>query len=190
MVSIYRYYDLQSRFQYAQGVQRLLLMAVIFSVAGLFAPAMLFAKPAPIPEDELMARCDLVVSADIVSVRRLSPQQCSLLARAKVLEAHKGSVVKGSVLNVYFGLPSGTPGDSGIAIYAGEQLKLYLLKNEAGTDDYHPFAHNEAELLQGVDPARQILPQRLGEVIYAPGQQPTSSVSTTRPRRFRIFNRR
>jgi hypothetical protein len=154
-------------------------------------PALLFAEPAPIPEDELIELCDLVVTADILSVRRLPPNQGSLLAKAKVVETHKGKATIGRTVNVYFGLPGGAPGDSGIAMYAGERLKLFLLKNESATESYHPFAHNEAELVTGVAPALQVLPKLPGEVIYAPGQQPKkTTVYTPSPRRFRVFRRR
>ena len=167
------------------------LMTALVCCSTLGAPSRLLARPAPIPEDELIELCDLVVTADILSVRRLPPQQGSLLAQAKVIETHKGKAAAGQIVTVYFGLPSGAPGDSGIAMYAGQRLKLFLLKNETQAEAYHPFAHNEAELLTDVAPALQKLPKLPGEVIYAPGQQPTSTtVNTGKVRRFRFFRRR
>jgi hypothetical protein len=162
---------------------------VCFSTIG--EPALLLAEPPPIPEDELTELCDLVVTADLLSVRRLPPQQGSLLAKAKVVETHKGKATVGRTLDVYFGLPSGAPGDSGIAMYAGQRWKLFLLKNESDTESYHPFAHNEGELVTDVAPALQVLPKLPGNVIYAPGQQPKkTTVYTPTPRRFRFFRRR
>lgn len=177
--------------RFSVSIRFFTIVSAMVSCSLLGGSALVFAKPAPIPEDELIEKCDLVVTADLLNVRRLPPTQGSLLAKAKVIEVHKGKATVGRTIDVYFGLPSGAPGDSGIAMYAGQRLKLFLLKNDSPTEAYHPFAHNEAELLTDVAPALQVLPKSPGEVIYAPGQQPKkTTVYTPSPRRFRFFRRR
>jgi hypothetical protein len=116
-------------------MQRLVVVSAVLIGLGL-PPAPAFALPAPMSQEQLLEKSDLVAlvrikSVTCVSVSKDEPtgeELPSYSARAELIEVIKGEDVKGDTVNISFhAIPTGLLGPWTVYYYPGEMVWTHLL---------------------------------------------------------------
>lgn len=109
----------------------------LFLVALVIAPALALTIPAPLSDEELVERSDLVALVRVLSVAVTSVTQDehsgedlpSYLATLQILEVKKGNVKPGDeVLVTWREIPKGVLGPWAVRYYPGEEVWTHLTK--------------------------------------------------------------
>lgn len=133
-------------------------------------PIVVFAERAPVPEDELNAGSDLIVVVKVLSVMKtgkaVAPHR---MAQLEIQETLKGRVPPNPMEYRFVPPERGLAGARNESVFAGQSLKLYLIRDTTG--HYIPWASNSIELLERFGDDQNLLPTKLGEVIYANGMR-------------------
>ena len=115
-------------------------LALILLVAFSVTPA--FALPAPMSNEDLLAKSDLVALVRVLSVTCLSVSKdersrrsiANYSANVELIEVIKGDVAKGAEVNITFDeIPKGLLGPWSVFYYPGEMVWTHLVKEG---DDY------------------------------------------------------
>ena len=116
-----------------------LLSALCLSLALTAAPAL--ALPAPMSDQELMEKSDLVATVRVLSVtctsvtkdEKTGQELPGYLAQLKVLEVDKGDAKPGEeVLVTWRAVPEGALGPWTVYYYPGEEVVTHLTKRSGG----------------------------------------------------------
>jgi len=116
---------------------RLVFAFIVLCLAA--QPAL--ALPAPMPEDELMEKSDLVALVRVLTVTCTSVTKDATtgeelpgyIAKVQVVEVKKGDVKPGGdVLVTWRAVPTGALGPWAVAYYPGEEVWTHLTKRSGG----------------------------------------------------------
>ena len=114
----------------------LLLSSFFLLLAFVAGPAL--ALPAPMSDDELLAKSDLVALIRVLSVtctgvdkdERTGEALPSYKANAELMEVVKGDVAKGDDVSITFhAVPTGLLGPSTVYYYPGEMVFTHLVRD-------------------------------------------------------------
>ena len=118
-------------------MRRYLLLSSFFLLLS-FLTGPVFALPAPMSDDELLAKSDLVALVRVLSVtctgvakdERTGEALPSYKAKAEVMEVIKGDVAKGDDVTITFhAIPKGILGPWTVYYYPGEMVFTHLVRD-------------------------------------------------------------
>ena len=121
-------------------MRRYLLLSSFFLLLS-FLTGPVFALPAPMSDDELLAKSDLVALIRVLSVtctgvakdERTGEALPSYKANAEVMEVIKGDVAKGDDVTITFhAISKGILGPWTVYYYPGEEMITHLTKRSGG----------------------------------------------------------
>jgi hypothetical protein len=133
------------------------------------------ALPAPMSEQELMDKSDLVAVVRVLSVSctaitkddQTGEELPSYLARVRVLEAKKGDAKQGDELLITWrAIPKGIVGPWAVAYYPGEVVLTHLTKKSGGATFGSTWWNAKGDDIKA--PASTELPSSIGETFEAP----------------------
>ena len=151
------------------SMHRFTLSNVIAATVLTIAPESLVAETAPVEESELLRSSDLVIDVDVRSVTKNETQSAvDWLAILDVTAVVKGQVPRNPI-PYRFLPPEGIPGERNEAVYAGQRLRMFLVRNQYGR--LVPWASNSIQRLEPFPEQREVLPKRAGERIEANGRR-------------------
>ena len=160
--------------------QLVLLLAVLFASCLAAPPA--YAVPAPMSEQELMDKSDLVAEVRVLSVTCTTVSQDpdtgealpSYLAQLKVVEVKKGDAKPGDVVLVtWHAIPKDTNGPWTVYYYPGEEVVTHLTKRSGGVTYASTWWNAKGDDLKSPD--TRDLPVTPGETV---GQMPEQAPQT------------
>ena len=177
---------MNQRFDYASPklFARLILLLCISWCGGRLA----FAVPPPLDEAQRLAEADLVVEGRVLSVENTG--QANMRARIRIDQTIKGRAPENPLIYSWVPPEPGLLGPMDHNVFAGQQVRLFLIFERG---QYVPWATNSVEFLLNTPENLRALPQKRGEIIYAPGEEPHRACSQfdVRPaRRCRFGSRR
>jgi hypothetical protein len=133
------------------------------------------ALPAPMSEQELMDKSDLVAVVRVLSVSctaitkddQTGEELPSYLARVRVLEAKKGDAKQGDELLITWrAIPKGIVGPWAVAYYPGEVVLTHLTKKSGGATYGSTWWNAKGDDIKA--PESTELPSSIGETFQAP----------------------
>jgi hypothetical protein len=133
------------------------------------------ALPAPMSEQELMDKSDLVAVVRVLSVSctaitkddQTGEELPSYLARVRVLEAKKGDAKQGDELLITWrAIPKGIVGPWAVAYYPGEVVLTHLTKKSGGATYGSTWWNAKGDDIKA--PESTELPSSIGETFEAP----------------------
>jgi hypothetical protein len=153
-------------------MQRILTsLSLLLVIAFVAAPA--FALPAPMSDDELLAKSDLVALVRVLSVTctaitedKMTGQDLpSYSAKAELMEVIKGDEAKGGDVTITFhAIPTGLLGPWSVYYYPGEMVWTHLVRDgEAFTTTWW---NGRGELVSKA--VITTLPTKPGETVEVP----------------------
>jgi hypothetical protein len=154
-----------------------LLMLLTF---GMFEPA--YALPAPMSDQELTDKSDLVAEVRVLSVTCTTVAQDpdtgealpSYLAQLKVMDVKKGDAKPGDVVLVtWHAIPKDTNGPWTVYYYPGEEVVTHLTKRSGGVTYASTWWNAKGDDLKSPD--TRDLPTTPGETV---GQMPEPQTQT------------
>ncbi len=122
-------------------LRRPLVVSSLFLVSLLVAPSVLRAIPAPMSDEDLMAKSDVVALVRVLTVavtsitqdERTGEELPGYLATLQVLEVKKGDVKPGDeILVTWREIPTGVVGPWVVRYYPGEEVWTHLTKRSGG----------------------------------------------------------
>ncbi|MBM3543189.1 MAG: hypothetical protein FJX44_01580 [Alphaproteobacteria bacterium] len=122
-------------------MRRCLSFFRIFTAIILAAPATAFALPAPMSEQELLEKSDVVALVRVLSVactsvtkdEQTGEELPGYLATLQILEVKKGDVKPGGeVFVTWRAIPTGIVGPWAVYYYPGEEVWTHLTKRSGG----------------------------------------------------------
>jgi hypothetical protein len=134
-----------------------------------------FALPAPMPEQDLMEKSDLIAVVRVLSVsctvitkdQATGEELPSYLARLRLVEVKKGEAKKGEeVIVTWRAIPKGIVGPWIVAYYPGEVVLTHLVKKSGGVSYGSTWWNAKGEDIKA--PESTDLPQKPGETLLAP----------------------
>jgi len=153
-----------------------LVTALCLSLALTATPAL--ALPAPMPEDELSAKSDLVALVRVLSVtctsvtkdEKTGEDLPGYLAQLQVLEVQKGDVKPGQeVLVTWRAVPKGALGPWTVYYYPGEEVLTHLTKRSGGVSYATTWWNAKDDPIK--PPDTKDLPVTPGESVVAEPEQ-------------------
>jgi hypothetical protein len=152
------------------------VLSLIFACVALATPA--HALPAPMSDQELMEKSDLVAVVRVLSVTcttvrkddKTGEELPSYLARLKLIEVKKGSLKPGEeVLVTWHAIPKGIVGPWVVYYYPGEKVLTHLVKPAVGVAYASTWWNAKGENITA--PASKELPVKPGETLEAPAPE-------------------
>lgn len=150
-------------------------MRTLFAFCVLwFAASAALALPAPLSDEELMEKSDIVALVRVMSVTCTSvtkdettgEQLPGYLAQLRVLEVKKGDVRPGGeVLVTFRAVPKGALGPWTVFYYPGEEVWTHLVKRFGGVTYGSTWWNAKGEVVQ--PPKTEDLPDVVGESVLA-----------------------
>jgi hypothetical protein len=158
--------------------QPLKMLALICAALGAALPAL--ALPAPMSEQELLEKSDVVALVRVLSVTCTSVTKDAntgenlpgYLARLRVLDSKKGGAKKGAELLVTWrAIPKGAAGPWAVYYYPGEEAWTHLTLRSGGVSYATTWWNAKGDGLKSPD--TRDLPTTPGETVVAtPERQP------------------
>lgn len=157
---------------------RIVALLCLFGLAALQARSA-FALPAPMPEQELVEKSDLVAVVRVLSVtctiitkdEKTGEELPSYLARLKVENVKKGEAKPGEeVIVTWRAVPKGIVGPWAVAYYPGEVVLTHLVKKSGGVSYGTTWWNGKDDRLK--TPEETELPKTPGETLFAPEMRP------------------
>ena len=136
------------------------------------------ALPAPMPEEEMMEKSDLVAVVSVLSVtctvitkdQATGEDLPSYLARLRVMEVKKGDAKQGDeVIVTWRAVPKSIVGPWAVAYYPGEVVLTHLVKKRGGVSYGSTWWNAKGEDIKA--PASTELPKAAGETMMPPAMQ-------------------
>jgi hypothetical protein len=152
------------------------VLSILFAIAGIARPAL--AVPAPMSEQELTDKSDLVALVRVLSVtcttitkdEQTGEDLPGYLARLKVLEVKKGDVKPGEdVLVTWRAIPKSITGPWTVYYYPGEEVVTHLTKRSNGATYASTWLNAKSEIVKSPD--NKDLPTTPGET-FSPPKEP------------------
>ncbi len=156
------------------------VLIILSAIAGVATPA--FAVPAPMSDQELMEKSDLVAEVRVLSVTCTTVTQDpdtgealpSYLAQLKVVEVKKGDAKPGDVVLVtWHAIPKTIVGPWTVDYYPGEEVVTHLAKRSGGVTYASTWWNAKGDDLKSPD--TRDLPTTPGETV---GQMPEPESQT------------
>lgn len=153
----------------------LLLLSFLATPAG--------ALPAPMSEQELMEKSDVVAVVRVLSVtctavtkdKSTGENLPHYLAQVKVVEVKKGEVKPGAIILVTWrAIPKEIVGPWTVDYYPGEEVLTHLVKNRGGVTYNSTWWNAKGEDLKA--PATTDLPTKPGQSILPPREAPAPRI--------------
>jgi hypothetical protein len=147
--------------------------ALLLLISLLATPAL--ALPAPMSEQELMDKSDLVATVRVLSVSctvvtkddKTGEDLPAYLARLRLLEVKKGDAKKGDeILVTWRAVPKGIVGPWTVNYYPGEVVETHLVKKTGGVSYGSTWWNAKGEDIKAPDNTE--LPTTPGETFDAP----------------------
>jgi len=160
---------------------RLLKLSSLIAFA-LLAASPAYAVPAPMSDQELMDKSDLVAEVRVLSVTCTTLTQDpdtgeplpSYLAQLKLVEVKKGDAKPGDVILVtWHAIPKDTNGPWTVYYYPGEEVVTHLTKRSGGVTYASSWSNAKGDDLKSPD--TRDLPTTPGETV---GQMPKPEPQT------------
>jgi hypothetical protein len=151
-------------------------MRLIVLIAGLlFLTSPALALPAPMSEQELMDKSDLVATIRVLSVsctavtkdEKSGQELPAYLARVRVLDVKKGEAQKGDeILVTWRAIPKDVVGPWTVNYYPGEVVPTHLVKKSGGVSYGSTWWNAKGDDIKA--PESTELPETPGETFDAP----------------------
>jgi hypothetical protein len=151
-------------------------MRLIVLIAGLlFLASPALALPAPMSEQELMDKSDLVATIRVLSVsctavtkdEKSGQELPAYLARVRVLDVKKGEAQKGDeILVTWRAIPKDVVGPWTVNYYPGEVVPTHLVKKSGGVSYGSTWWNAKGDDIKA--PESTELPETPGETFDAP----------------------
>ena len=157
-------------------------LCTLFSVLCLSLALMtqpLFALPAPMSEQELMEKSDLVAKVRVLSVtctsvtkdEQTGEEFPGYLAQLKLLDVEKGDAKPGQeVLVTWRAVPKGALGRWTVNYYPGEEVVTHLTKRSGGVSYASTWWNAKGDAIK--PPDTKDLPMIQGESVVAEPERP------------------
>jgi hypothetical protein len=154
-------------------LQAFRVLSILFTIAGVATPAL--ALPAPMSEEELMDKSDLVALVRVLSVtctsivkdEQTGEDLPGYLAKLKVMEVTKGDVKQGEeVLVTWRAVPKGIVGPWTVYYYPGEEMVTHLTKRSGGVSYASTWWNAKGDDVKA--PETRDLPTTPGETVVPP----------------------
>jgi len=154
-------------------VRQIKMLSVLLVLAAIAAPAL--ALPAPMSDQELADKSDLVAVVRVLSVtctgvskdEQTGEDLPSYLASLKLVEIKKGDAKAGDVVLVTWrAIPKGIVGPWAVAYYPGEEVLTHLAKRSNGVSYASTWWNAKGEDVK--QPASTNLPTTPGQTMSPP----------------------
>jgi hypothetical protein len=149
----------------------------LWLVIAAFATSAL-ALPAPMSEQDLTAKSDLVATVRVLSVsctsvkkdEKTGEELPSYLAKLRLIDVKKGDAKPGDeIIVTWRAVPKGIVGPWTVNYYPGEEVLTHLVKKSGGVSYGSTWWNAKGEDIK--EPHDTTLPSKLGETFVAP-QEP------------------
>jgi hypothetical protein len=149
------------------------VLSILFAIAGAATPAL--AVPAPMSEQEMTDKSDLVALVRVLSVtcttitkdEQTGVDLPGYLAKLQVVEVKKGDVKPGeTVLVTWRAIPKSITGPWTVYYYPGEEVVTHLTKRSNGATYASTWLNAKSEIVK--TPDKKDLPPTPGETAMPP----------------------
>jgi hypothetical protein len=156
-------------------MRRHLRLLSLFLLSCLITAPLALAVPAPMTEQELTDKSDLVALVRVLSVtcttitkdEQTGEELPGYLAKLKVLETRKGDVKPGeTVLVTWRAMPKSITGPWAVYYYPGEEVVTHLTKRSNGATYASTWLNAKSEIVKSPD--NKDLPTTPGETLNPP----------------------
>ena len=151
------------------------VLSILFVLAGVATPAL--AVPAPMSEQEMTDKSDLVALVRVLSVtcttttkdEQTGEDLPGYLAKLQVVEVKKGDVKPGdTVLVTWRAIPKSIVGPWTVYYYPGEEVVTHLTKRSNGATYASTWLNAKSEIVKSPD--NKDLPTAPGETAMPPAE--------------------